>query len=256
MKNYLIVSACFIYATCIQAEVQLIKTEPQKSESISIGYISLTEAISDFNEIVKKLKLLAEDATIDGIVLHINSPGGSPGSSQIIADFITWVRKTKPVIAFISDSGTSGAYWIAAACTHIIAPESALIGSIGVVQEFPKKNKTLSFTAGRYKRAHYLADGVIDPEDVEKIQERLDSMYDIFCKAVAQLRSVDVETIKALEAQVFLGTQALELGLIDQTGTIQDVLDAAIALSNHKKSTPPTMVRVIASPSDIFEFAL
>jgi signal peptide peptidase SppA len=256
MKNYFIVVMCLTYTLYATASVQLLKSDYQKREALNIGYISLTDTITDFNEIVKKLKNLAEDPAIDVIVLHINSPGGSPGSSQIISDFITWVKQIKPVIGFISDSGTSGAYWIAAACSHIIAPESAIIGSIGVVHELPKKNKSISFTAGKYKRAHYLADGVIDPDDVERIQERLDLMYDIFCTAISKLRAIPIETIKSLEAQVFLGIQALELGLIDQNGTIRDVFDVAISMTQNKKSTPATMIRVIASPTDIFEFAL
>ncbi len=256
MKNYLIILICLLYSVYVTADVQLLRSDYQRPEAINIGYLSLTDTITDFNETVKKLKTLAEDPTIDIIVLNINSPGGSPGSSQIISDFITWVKQIKPVIAFISDYGTSGAYWIAAACTHIIAPESAFIGSIGVVHELPKKNKSISFTAGKYKRAHYLADGIIDPDDVEKIQERLDLMYDIFCAAISKLRSIPIETIKGLEAQVFLGAQALELGLIDQNGTIRDVFDAAVNLTREKKTTPATMIRVIASPTDIFEFAL
>ncbi|MBY0109810.1 MAG: S49 family peptidase [Candidatus Babeliaceae bacterium] len=252
MKKYLL--TVFFWAYALTADIQLLRNQPLNA--VNIGYISLTDAITDFNELVKKLKNFAEDSTIDTIILHINSPGGSPGSSQIIADFITWVKQTKPVIAFISDSGTSGAYWIAAACTYILAPETAIIGSIGVAHELPKKNKTLSFTAGKYKRPHYLADGVIDPDDQKKIQERLDLMYDIFCKSIATLRSIPVETLKSLEAQVFLGVQARELGLIDQNGTIRDVFDVAVDLTKNKKSAPATLIRVIVSPTEVFEFAL
>jgi signal peptide peptidase SppA len=256
MKNYLIILTCLFYGISVAAEVYMLKGEYPKPEAINIGYLSLTDTITDFNETVKKLKILAEDPTIDVIVLNINSPGGSPGSSQIIADFIVWVKQTKPVIAFISDSGTSGAYWIAAACSYIIAPESAIIGSIGVVHELPKKSKTISFTAGKYKRPHYLADGVIEQHYVDKVQERLDLMYDIFCENIAKLRSISVQTIKNLEAQVFLGIQALELGLIDQNGTIRDVFEAAVMLTRDKKTIQPCMIRVIASPTDVFEFAL
>lgn len=256
MKKNIIIWAGLLYTFYVCADIQLLKSEYPKPEAVNIGYVLLTDTITDFNETVKRLKILAEDPNIDIIVLNINSPGGSPGSSQIIADFITWVKQTKPVIAFISDTGTSGAYWIAAACSSIIAPESAIIGSIGVVQEFPKKNKTLFFTAGKYKRPQYLADGVIEQDYADKVQTRLDLMYDLFCEAISKLRSIPVENLKALEAQVFLGAQALELGLIDQTGTIQNVFDTAVTLTKAKKSTPASMIRVIASPTETFEFAL
>ncbi len=256
MKKYCFVFLWLLYVLSLTAEVQLTKNDYPKVESLNIGYISLTKPILDFNDTVNKLKKLAEDPSIDAIVLHINSPGGSPGSSQIIADFICWTKEIKPVIAFISDHGTSGAYWIAAACTSIIAPESALIGSIGVVQELPKKSKNIAFTAGKYKRPQYVADGVIEQGYADQIQDRLDLMYNIFCQAVSRLRSLPVETLKALEAQVFLGSTARELGLVDRNGTIKDVFDEVILLTREKKSTPAQMIRVIASPTDIFEFAL
>ena len=254
MKNVLIALA--LSAHTLHADVQLLKSEPTRPATLNIGYLSLTDDITDFNEVVKKIKLLAQDSDVAAIILHINSPGGSPGSSQIIADFICWAKQLKPIIAFISDSGTSGAYWVAAACTHIIAPESALIGSIGVASELPTKNKTISFTAGKFKRTHYLADGVIDPEHVDAIQQRIDCLYDIFCNAVAQLRDLDVAVIKGLEAHVYLGTQALELGLIDQIGTFKDLFEAALELTKTRSTEPVTIIRLIESPDEVLEFTV
>ncbi len=223
---------------------------------VNIGYIELTKPIEDFTALVKSLKQYADSPEVDCIIIHINSPGGYPGNSQIIADFIGWVKQVKPVIAFISDSGTSGAYWVAAACSYIIAPETAHIGSIGVVSELPKKNKTISFTAGKFKRVTYLADGLITPEDSDAIQSRLNKTYDIFCRQIAELRNIPVQTVKGFEAQVYLGQEALEHGLIEQTGTIQDVFNKAVELTSTKRNAAPSLLRLIISPTEVFEFAL
>jgi protease-4 len=257
MKKLYCLYALIICIFTAQSEIKMVRSQPPAEQSaINIGYISLTKPIEDFNDIVRSLKKHADDPSIDCIVLHINSPGGYPGDSQVIADFIVWAKQTKPVIAFISNSGTSGAYWIAAACTWIIAPETAHIGSIGVVSELPKKNPNITFTAGRYKRPHYLGKGVIDPEDAQVIQERLDLTFDIFCENISKLRTIPVEVIRGLEAQVFLASQAVELGLIDETGTIQQVFDKTVELVSYRKGSAPELLRVIASPTEIFEFAL
>ncbi len=237
-------------------QIKMTRSLPQESPIISIGYISLTQPITDFNDTVKALKKYADDVSIDCIILHINSPGGLPGNSQIIADFILWTKQFKPVIAFISDSGTSGAYWIAAACSYIIAPETAHIGSIGVACELPKKNNSIALTAGKFKRARYLAKGVIDPEYADLVQKRLDITYDLFCKNIAKLRGLSVETILNFEAQVFLGAQAQQLGLIDEIGTLEQVLHKAVELTMLKKNNMPSLIRLISSPTEIFEFAV
>ena len=214
----------------VMAKVEIKRTVPAQ-EAINVGLITVHEAIESYNQPVKLLKQYAEDPSVDLILIDIDSPGGQPASTEIIADFITWAREIKPVIAFISNYGTSGAYWLAAACTYIIAPETAVIGSIGVVNELPKKNKNIAFTAGRHKRVRYLADGVIADEDSRLIQQRLDRLYNIFCDVIAQYRNVPAETIKGLEAQIYLGKQALELGLIDQVGTLQDLFNYNIGAS-------------------------
>lgn len=249
---YLLVLA----STLVSAKVEFTKKPRNDPTSLNIGYITLDQPIESFGEIVKQVKKHTDDSSIDCIILHINSPGGRPGSSQIIADFIAESKRIKPIIAFISDSGTSGAYWVAAACSYIIAPSSAIVGSIGVVSEYPKKNKAIAFTAGKYKRVNYLADGVIAADDAENIQERLDKTYDVFCENIAQLRSIPVETLKSFEAQVYLGEDALKLGLIDQVGTIKDVFEYVTSIFADKKDAPASVLRIIASPTEIFEFAV
>lgn len=243
-------------STFAHAELQLVKKPQQEPQALQVAYLTLTKTIEDFEPIVQALKKQVSDTSIDVIILHINSPGGYPGNTQVIADFIEWAKQIKPIIAFVSDMGTSGAYWVAAACSYIIATEPAHIGSIGVVSELPKKNKSIAFTAGRHKRVHYLADGIIDPDDAEMIQERINQSYEIFCTVISRLRHIPVETLKSFEAQVFLGAQALEKGLIDQVGSLQDVFEKAVEMGSTKHDTAPSLLRVIMSPTETLEFTL
>ena len=255
MKKNVITLTLF-FTHFVSANVQIVRGESPKAEAVTVGYISLTNEIYDFNDIVKELKKYCDDPSVDCIVLHISSPGRSPGVAEIIAEFILWLKETKPIIGFISHMGASAGYTIAAACTHIIAPATAQIGSIGVVMEIPKKNKTIAFTGGEFKRPHYLADGVIDPEHVAVIKEKIDLGYSMFCDYISKLRKIPSETIRGFKAQTFMGVQALELGLIDQIGTIRDVFDKAVEMVADKKNSAPTLLRLIVSPTDVFEFAV
>lgn len=175
----------------------------------------------------------------DLVALVINSPGGSPTQSMIIGDVIRRCsEKSKiPVIAFCEDVAASGGYWIAVAADKVYALPTSIIGSIGVVYSsfgFQQLIKKLGIerrveTAGKNK-------AILDPFkpykefDLKHLQKLQKSLHKVFINYVKQRRKNKHIANKTEKDDVFsglfwLGEEALELGLIDGLGSMNEILN-------------------------------
>ncbi|WP_337653284.1 signal peptide peptidase SppA [Halomontanus rarus] len=184
------------------------------------------DAANSADEYVDAVELADEDDA-EGLLVRINSPGGEVGPSEQIRSEIEGFDG--PTVALAEDTCASGGYLIASACDHIIAHDHSLVGSIGVVGSRPNVSSWADeqgvdyqqFTAGEYKDAgHPLKDP--DDSDEEYLQGLIDSFYETFCARVADSRDLELEDVKATEARVFIGGEALENELIDAIGTEDD----------------------------------
>jgi serine protease SohB len=171
------------------------------------------------------------------VALTINSPGGSPVQSALIAGRIRALagEKQLPVIAFIEDVGASGGYWLALAADEIFAAQSSIIGSIGVVHasfgfagvldRFGIERRL--YTAGTKKS---LLDPFRpqDPEDVDRLMEIMSEIHTDFKAMVRERRGARLSASDAdlFEGQIWTGRKALELGLIDGLGELHGMLKA------------------------------
>lgn len=167
------------------------------------------------------------------VVLHIDSPGGSPVQSQRIFDEIMRLRAEgdKPIIAVIEDVGASGAYYIAAAADEIIAAPASLVGSIGVIFAsfgFEEAIERLGverrvFAAGDNK-AFLDPFSAVAPEQLEFWQTVLETTHGQFIAAVREGRGERlVDDERVFSGLVWSGEQALELGLIDGIGSLGEL---------------------------------
>jgi signal peptide peptidase SppA len=169
------------------------------------------------------------------VALSINSPGGSPVQSALIATRIRTLASEKglPVIAFIEDVGASGGYWLALAADEIFAAGSSIVGSIGVVHAsfgFAGAIERLGierrlYTAGANK-AMLDPFRLQDPDDVNRLMEIMSDIHTDFKGAVRQRRG---DRLKApdeelFEGQIWTGRKAAELGLIDGLGDLHGIL--------------------------------
>ncbi|MBD3318900.1 signal peptide peptidase SppA [Candidatus Woesearchaeota archaeon] len=188
----------------------------------------LGTAISSSEILVKRIKELDKDPTIHGLILDINSPGGSPVASDEVGRALK--KFSKPTVAVIREVGASGAYWIATATDHIIANRMSVTGSIGVTSssfglEGLLQDYNITYrrqVAGRLKDA---GTPFREPtqEENELFQDVLDSIYDEFIKEVAENRHLEEAYVRDLATGfVYLGSEALDLQLIDQLGTMDD----------------------------------
>lgn len=177
---------------------------------------------TSYASIRKAVERAVEDPAIKRIVLSVNSPGGEATGAMDTADLIYSYRGKKPIVAETSGLMASGAYWVASSADEIHATRDADVGSIGVylmhvdVSNFLEKEgiNVTTFKAGKFKAAGSPYEKLTEEKRVY-FQERVDRIYEDFVSAVARNRNMDPEAIKATEAKVFDGRQALELGLVD-----------------------------------------
>lgn len=195
------------------------------------GMIADKEPASADN-IVGSLRAAFEDKNTKGVILRINSPGGSPVQSGYVADEIRRLRAEKPAIkvyAVISDLGASGAYYIASAADQIYADKASLVGSIGVTAAgfgFVGTMEKLGVDRRTYTSGEHKA--FLDPFQPQKADETafwqgvLDTTHKQFIASVKQGRGdrlKDKDHPELFSGLVWTGEQALPLGLIDGLGS-------------------------------------
>jgi signal peptide peptidase SppA len=184
------------------------------------------------------------DPEVDAILLDVDSPGGSIGGLEALTNTIYNARGTKPVVAWASDMMASAAYWIASAADLIVAEGTSAVGSIGVLTihyDYSRADeragvKRTYIASGRYKAMGNDAEPLSD-EARQETQARLDYIYTLFVDTVARNRGADHNTVLGTMAdgRIFIGRQALDAGLADRIGTIDDALRAALSMAETDK---------------------
>ena len=192
-----------------------------------VGRLDIKNLITDSTFYVKKIKKFLKDDDIVALFLKIDCPGGTPGASQAVFEEIKRFREKKPVVVLTENVCASGGYYMAAAANKIVAPASALVGSIGVYMQVPnikelldKWNIEFNFVqSGEYKTAGNPLKKV-DPKEIEYLQGLSDDNYKEFIKDMAEARNLDLRKEKVwANGRVFLAIKGKELGLIDEIGT-------------------------------------
>lgn len=165
-----------------------------------------------------------ENPRVKAIVLAVDSPGGAVSGVSEFADLVHAARGQKPIVAYAEHQMCSAAYWIASAADEIVANDTALLGSIGVLTAVPKSDKAsakeVTFVASQSpnKRA--------DPETstgANQIQTMVDDLASVFIGAVARNRAVDEQTVLSDFGQggVMVGRHAVAAGLADRVGSYE-----------------------------------
>jgi protease IV len=182
---------------------------------------------------IRELRKAADDDEIKAIILRIDSPGGSVQASDEIYQEILRAKKKKPVYASMSDVAASGGYYMAMSCDTIVAHEETITGSIGVIASIPNFWKTCanwgisidSVTSN--KGALFMDPGLpLSPQDKEKVESMIQSMYMRFLERVASGRKSTPEKIREVaKGRVWTGTAAKERGLVDVNGGLYTTIE-------------------------------
>lgn len=183
--------------------------------------------------LVAALRAFAADDTVKGVVVRIDSGGGSALASEQIWHAMSQLAAKKPVVVSMSDVAASGGYYIAAPATKIFALPDTLTGSIGVVGGKLALGPALdrlgvkSYPMGRGKHATmYASLNAWTPEERALVERSMAAVYEVFVARVAAGRHTTPDKIQPIaQGHVWTGTKAKELGLVDELGG----LDAAVA---------------------------
>jgi protease-4 len=209
----------------------------------------------------KALDKAADDDKIKGVVLRVNSPGGSATASEIILNATKRVKAKKPLVVSMGNVAGSGGYYVACGADTIFADASTITGSIGVLggkfATTPMWN-SIGITWKEYNRganADLLSSArTFTPEQKKKLQGWMDEIYGVFKGHVTAIRGDRLK--KPIDdlagGRVYTGRQALDLGLVDKLGTLDD----AIKFAAEKAKIEKYEVRVVPEPKSLMELLM
>ena len=188
------------------------------------------------------------DSPARAVIVHINSPGGTVAGSEQLHDSLTKLKAKKPVVVVIDGLAASGGYIAAMAADHIVAQQSSIVGSIGVIFQFPNVSellKTVGVKIEEVKSSPLKAapNGYepTSPEARAAIEALVMDSYDWFKDMVRDRRKLDQAGLdKVSDGRVFTGRQAMALKLVDSLGNEQVAIDW---LAKEKNIDPKTPVR-------------
>jgi protease-4 len=200
----------------------------------------------------------AADSAIKAVVLRVNSPGGSAVASEIILDATRRVKAKKPFVVSMGDVAGSGGYYVACGADTVFADDATITGSIGVVSGKLVTTamwKKIGITFKDYKRgqnAGMLSSSTpFSKEERERMQGFMDEIYGVFKQHVVEIRGSKLK--KPIDeiagGRVYTGKQALELGLVDKIGTLDD----AIAFVAGQAKLSDYDVNVVPAPKNFLE---
>ena len=195
------------------------------------------------------LQQARDDENVRAVVLEIDSPGGEVTASDVIYNWVVKTRSRKPVIVYMDSLAASGGYYVACGGKYLMANETTITGSIGVIiqtlnyeQLFNKVGlASVVFKSGKFKD---MLNGArqVTPEERELIQSFVMKTYDKFLGIVARERNLPADMLRnsIADGRILSGKDALENKLIDGTGQIEDAFAKAKELG---RSPDATVVR-------------
>ena len=231
------------------------------SGTITYGDTNSTGLHTSKNKIENELNDAISNPNVKGIVLDINSKGGSLVASDEIADLID--NSPKPIVSYIGDKGFDEAYLIATASDYIVASSSSSIGGIGlsyINTDRYSDEKVTGVYDEKYLKANKTKVKIKSANDLANAQKMVDQEYTLFIKKVAEYRDLDPNYVAELaHGKKYNGNEAKDLGLIDKIGSKSKAIEKAAKLSNATNYTvtyyPKSEKRLteILGENDIFK---
>ena len=184
---------------------------------------------------VAEIDKIRKDKSVKSVVLRVNSPGGSVVASEKIRTALKLLMDEKPVVASYGNYAASGGYW------KIFSDATCLTGSIGVFSMIPEFSKTIGkvgvnlVTVGSNKHSDmYSLTRPFDAEETASMQAYVEDVYERFVGLVAAGRSLETQQVDDMaQGRVWVGTDALGLGLVDEIGGLREAVDYAASLAGY-----------------------
>ncbi len=201
-----------------------------------IAVLPLRGLIVENHLVLRQLRDYRDDGSVKGYVLWVNSPGGVVAPSQAIFRELGRIRERgQPVVAAIGSVGASGAYYAALGADSILAMPGSMVGSIGVLMEFPVAEELLDKVGLKFeviKSAEHKDIGSPYRQATEAdralLQRVVDDVYDQFVEAIAEARDLPRDSVLSIaDGRVLSGRSAVEYGLVDGEGDLKDAIAMA-----------------------------
>lgn len=225
--------------------------EDKKGDEIAIYYavgdivdgvvaMPLRESVIDAQKVCADLQDLAKDKDVKAVVLRVNSPGGSAYASEQIWHQVMELKKVKPVVVSMGSYAASGGYYISCPANWIVAEPNTLTGSIGIFGMFPDVSGLLREKLGlkfdEVKTNKYALFGTrsrpFTADELSHLESYIDRGYKLFRQRVADGRRLKVDQVEQVaQGHVWLGQDALRIGLVDQLGGVEVALRKAAQLA-------------------------
>ncbi|MBV8701506.1 MAG: signal peptide peptidase SppA, partial [Bradyrhizobium sp.] len=211
----------------------------------SIARVNIEGLIRSDQDRVEALERL-ENSRAAAVIVHINSPGGTTAGSEQLYDALVRLKAKKPLVVVVEGLAASGGYIAAIAADHIVAQQSSLVGSIGVLFQYPNFTdllKTIGVKVEEVKSSPLKAapNGFepTSPEARDALDALVKDSYAWFRSLVKDRRGMDDTLLeKVADGRVFTGRQAVGLKLIDQLGDEKMAIAWLVAEKNVKKDLP------------------
>lgn len=186
--------------------------------------------------VIRDLEKLADDDDVKAVVLRVNSGGGSAYASEQIWHQVMNIKSKKPIVVSMGGMAASGGYYISCAADYIFAEPTTLTGSIGIFGMIPEVSELVTEKIGLHSetvKTNKFADfgdltRPMNENEKAVMQASVNRGYELFTKRCADGRGMEQDSIKAVaEGRVWTGLHALELGLVDQLGGLDDAIAEA-----------------------------
>lgn len=203
-----------------------------------------------YDAIVDRARAAFADPQARGVVLRLDSPGGEvAGCFEAVRALRAMARNAgKPLVAYVDEMACSAAYALACACDEIVAPDTGMVGSIGVIMSVASRAGELAargvsvavISSGKAKADGHPALPLADDARA-RLQADVDTLAGIFAAEVAASRPLSAAEVLALEAQVFIGAAARSAGLVDEVGPLSAAVGRARALAASRPAPPSSL---------------
>lgn len=249
--NRLLISA-IIFITFILVVLQF-----QKKDTF-IAKISIQGIIQDRKDIIDQLEELSENNNVKGLIIVVNSPGGTYVGSKEIHDSIRNIGKKIPTVVYMREMATSGGYLASLSSDRIYGNEGTITGSVGVILQTADISELLSklginpiiIKSGKLKAVPNPAEK-IDDEKLDYLKSVIEMMQKEFLNIVKKRRNISNSTLELVsDGRILTGKQAKDLKLIDEVGTEKDAL---AWLRNEAGLDKNVKVKDLSSQNDIRE---
>ena len=236
------------YKTLSHAKMTNVERETVKAKD-KVAVIYAEGAIYDEGsdgittpDMIKTINKIHKDEDVKAVVLRVNSPGGSANASEQIWHAITTLQaKGMPVVVSMGDYAASGGYYISCCADYIYAEPTTLTGSIGIfgtVPNFKKIREKVGVDMDMVKTNTYsgmetsMVMNGMNKNEQALMQAMIERGYDLFTKRCAEGRDMTQDAIKAVgEGRVWLGKDAVNIGLVDELGNINSAIEKAAQLA-------------------------